>query len=101
MMEQLELFNQKPVFDEEKMILEVQYWLSQESPRNRADFINTSKSGLFAYHHTLGQRIRNEFKLWTYKWEEKLINGVDCSENHPDAISMRIIKEVWNREQNK
>jgi hypothetical protein len=30
-----------------------------------------------------------------------MIGGIDCSDNHPDAISMRIIEEVWNREQKK
>ena len=46
----------------------------------------------------MGMYIRNAFKLWEYKWEpEPDENGVDCSPDHPDAISMRIIEDVWQR----
>jgi len=28
-------------------------------------------------------------------WEEEIRDGVDYSSNHPDAVSARIIKKVW------
>ncbi len=52
---------------------------------------------LIQYHHGLGTWIRNKYKLWDITWEPELIDGVDYSPNHPDAISMTIIKEVWKR----
>lgn len=54
---------------------------------------------LHQYHHTLGRRIRNKYKLWEWPWEPELRNGVDYSSMHPDQVSMTIIEEVWKRGQ--
>jgi hypothetical protein len=49
------------------------------------------KSALIKYHHTTGRHIRNKYRLWE-------LPEVDFySEQHPDAISMRIIERVWER----
>lgn len=50
---------------------------------------------LIQYHHNLGQYIRNKYNLWETKWTPELVNGVDISVNHPDAISQEIIKMIW------
>lgn len=54
---------------------------------------------LHEYHHFLGRHIRNTYKLWTIPWEPELeeIGGysVDVSPYHPDAVSMKIIEQVW------
>ena len=43
-------------------------------------------------HHGFGTWIRNTFELWQRPaWEPVIIDGVDCAEDHPDAISFRII----------
>lgn len=55
------------------------------------------ESELIMYHHSAGRYIRNTYKLWTYEWEPELIDGVDHSPNHPDAVSMKIIKLLWAR----
>lgn len=52
---------------------------------------------LIFLHHGVGQDIRNEFKLWETVWEPELVDGIDYSENHPDAISSRVIKQLWER----
>lgn len=54
-------------------------------------------NSLVMYHHSLGQYIRNKYKLWTFPWEPELIDGVDHSPYHPDNISMTIIQEVWKQ----
>lgn len=47
---------------------------------------------LISTHHSLGRFIRNTYKLWECQWEPDLVDGVDHSPYHPDAISMTIIK---------
>lgn len=51
-------------------------------------------------HASLGTQIRNEFKLWEYYWEKNIVEGVDHSPEHPDAVSERVIKELWIKVQN-
>ena len=63
---------------------------------------------LVRLHHSLGRCIRNDLGFWdpacplTAKWHSTpegrdMQDGVDCSEDHPDAVSMRMIKEIWAR----
>lgn len=46
-----------------------------------------------AMHSTLGRHLRNHAKLWECEWQPELIDGVDYSPNHPDAISSRVIAD--------
>lgn len=69
------------------------------------------KSDLIMLHHSLGQYIRNHYKLWerenplTSVWvidnesgnETYIKDGVDCHPNHPDQMSFSIIENVWDR----
>jgi hypothetical protein len=80
---------------ENEIVTEVLTWLTEESPEIQKQFKDCQFEDLISYHHTLGRDIRNHFGLWEYMWEPKLIDGVDCSEEHPDAISMRVIEKVW------
>lgn len=65
---------------------------------------------LGALHHSYGQHIRNHYKLWeaanplTEQWftdcakdgeHQHMIDGVDHHPQHPDQLSMEIIKAVW------
>lgn len=66
----------------------------------RDEFLITGYDGenLSAYHPTLGRYIRNRYHLWNTEWEPDLDeNGVDYSPNHPDNISMLVIKQAWKR----
>lgn len=81
--------------DIDSMAKVVLRWFIDSPEEARLDFKRTAKDNLVMFHHSLGMSIRNEFKLWENKWEPELIDGVDCSPNHPDAISMRIIERVW------
>lgn len=51
--------------------------------------------GLVMVHHTIGRHIRNRYKLWELEWEPVIKDGVDISEHHPDAVSMRVIEAVY------
>jgi len=72
-------------------------WFNNSSIREQQEFVTTSFEHLAIYHSNLGRNIRNYFNLWHYPWNEKLINGVDTSPDNPDAISMRVIEEVWRQ----
>lgn len=52
-------------------------------------------------HLDLGMHLRNHARLWEEPWEPFLIDGVDHSPNHPDAISGRVIKnfQEWARKE--
>ena len=47
-------------------------------------------------HHSLGQYIRNKFKLWSVSWTPELVDGIDYSPNHPDAVSFKVIENIYN-----
>lgn len=51
------------------------------------------------YQSNMGRWIRNTHGLWAVKWEREMqdLGGymADASPNHPDAVSSRIITEVW------
>jgi len=75
----------------------VSKWLEEAPVDLRQEFLSTPFEELTKFHHGLGTTIRNEFKLWEVPWTAQLKDGVDYSADHPDAISMRIIAEVWKR----
>lgn len=58
----------------------------------KSDIAALGEDQLYLLHHTMGRWIRNTYSLWEDPWEPELVDGVDMSPNHPDAISMDIIK---------
>lgn len=50
-----------------------------------------------AMHLTLGMHLRNHCGMWETKWVPELIDGIDHSPNHPDAISQRVIKDFQTK----
>lgn len=52
-------------------------------------------SEMIEYHSSVGRHIRNKYQLWDRGHVPEIINGVDVSPNHPDAISQRILERVW------
>lgn len=92
---------QLPVPDIKYMVDHVLRKLEQSKPRFVNEFKTTKFEDLVIYHHTIGEDIRAEFKLWVYPWIPMIgKDGVDHSPNHPDAISMRVIEEVWRQIKN-
>jgi hypothetical protein len=88
------------MFEFDEMVLLVEAWFHKDTPNNKKEFLETPKNKLVKYHSTLGRSIRNEFKLWETEWKPDMHDGVDCSPNHPDQLSMRVIENVWDRLQN-
>ena len=87
---------------EEEIIQDIHKMITEKWPdENKTEFFFGLYKGndLIRYHHTFGQWIRNNYKLWENPWEPEIQGGCDCSPNHPDQVSMRIIKEVWQRGQ--
>lgn len=85
----------------EDMVNEVTQLLHKETQKEiKKEFVNTPEEKLVRYHGTLGYTIRREFKLWDTNWTPDIRDGVDYSPDHPDQISMRVIKEVWKRLKN-
>ena len=59
------------------------YWFRTENPA--------------MMHLGLGMHLRNHAGLWNYPWEPELVDGVDVSENHPDAVSSKVIKDFQTK----
>lgn len=83
----------RPSIDE--MAEAVLSWLYAAPDEDQCHFRNCSIEELNQYHHYVGQNIRNKFRLWTYPWEPEMKDGFDCSPEHPDAVSMRVIERAW------
>lgn len=72
-------------------------WLPKVSEYERDQFVGCAKDDLIQFHHGLGTDIRNAYGLWGLSWEPDIIDGADHSDNHPDAVSMKVITKVWER----
>jgi hypothetical protein len=68
-----------------------------EDAKTEFFLLEYNEKSLVSYHHSLGRYIRNKYMLWQVKWEPEIKDNVDYSPNHPDAISMKIMEEVWKR----
>ena len=53
-----------------------------------------------AMHSSLGRHLRNHCKMWETKWTPEIINNIDHSPNHPDAISMKVIRDYQEKVNN-
>lgn len=82
---------------EEQMVNDLFHWLTVEAGEAAYPFFAAKREDLISYHHTLGQSIRNQYRIWERKWEPELRNGIDYSPNHPDAISQRVIEKTWEK----
>jgi hypothetical protein len=78
---------------------QVMHWFGSADGELQLEFQSTRFNDLHRFHQTLGQDIRNEFRLWEQHWQPDLVGGVDMSPDHPDALSMKVIEEVWRRVQ--
>jgi hypothetical protein len=85
------------IYEFDDIVAEVSDWLQKESTEVLSEFLNTKEKDLISYHTSLGRKIRNEFKLWELNWTPEIVDGVDISQDHPDAISMRVIETIWNK----
>lgn len=63
---------------------------------DRAALKNTDYEDLIRFHHGLGTRIRNYYRLWDKENPITNSDGFDPT-LHPDEISQRVIEETWRR----
>jgi hypothetical protein len=66
------------------------------------------RSDMIMFHNTVGMDIRNEYELWhednpmTAQWAKDqgdnpyLVDGIDHHPNHPDTVSMNILRAIWD-----
>lgn len=78
---------QKYYDDAMKLLQEIYDNFSEE---DKEWFKNTNP---ILMHHDLGRHLRNHCKMWEIKWDSEMIDDVDHSPNHPDAVSSRAIRD--------
>ena len=81
----------------EQQVDQVISWMELWPDWQIKEFKESSKEELISYFNTLGRLIRNKFELWEMPWEEEIVDGIDISPNHTEAISMIIIESVWEK----
>lgn len=69
------------------------------SPERQLELGRMSEEDLVMTHHGLGQWIRNNWDLW--KGGALATHMESLGFRHPDDMSSSIIKEFWNRMNNK
>ena len=82
---------------EEQMVNDLFHWLTVEAGEAAYPFFSSTRESLINYHHTLGQSIRNQYRLWEREWEPDLRDDIDYSPDHPDAVSQRVIEKTWEK----
>lgn len=82
-----------------EMVETMHSFFKQADKTTQQQFINTPFDELVQYHHSLGQDIRNQFRMWEREWTPELRDGIDYSPCHPDALSMKVIEELWKKVQ--
>ena len=81
------------MINEQEMAAEVVKWIESAPKSQRLAFLRCPECHLSRFHFGLGKDIRNQFCLWERKWEPQIdAQGTDVSPDHPDAISMRVIR---------
>jgi len=80
----------------EEMVEIVLGWYNEIDTTSQQEFKLCSEDDLVTYHSTLGRDIRNQFKLWV-NYIPEMYSDEDGLDNHPDEISMQVIKEVWKK----
>lgn len=80
----------------DKIVNDVKQMIDGWCLEDQQKFYNRKKEHLSFYHHNLGMYIRNTYRLWELHWTPELYgHGCDCSPNHPDNVSQRVIETVW------
>lgn len=98
-----------------EMIRSRQHTSIDSVARDALSQVKTQEAGLREYallpvdelsyhHHTMGRWIRNEYGFWhdsplTETWRANVAGrdvreGIDYSEDHPDAVSMRVLRRM-------
>lgn len=58
-------------------------------------FLSYRKEDLIHLHHSMGQWIRNIYKLW-HEDNPLTVGYINDETKHPDEISQKLIEDVWS-----
>lgn len=86
----------------------VEHLYSNLDSRDLIEIQGRTESDMRALHHSFGRWIRNTYGLWdsthplTTQWHtdassHNIIEGVDHSDDHPDAVSNDILAALWRK----
>ena len=92
------------VVNKRKFVEMVEYILRCPNPEFLEELRETEFINTFNFDHQVTQNIRNKFHLWENEWVPQLVNnGYDCSPDHPDNLSMSVLKiaQEWLIERNQ
>ena len=81
------------------MVHRVMEWYAVAPESVQDEFRTTNPDNLIQYHNSLGRDIRNAFDLWDIDWTPVMEGEIDCSPDHPDQVSLEVIKQVHQRVQ--
>lgn len=85
----------------DNMVKELEIWFEDLPKYDQDNFTKSSEDDLINYHSTFGVFIRNRFCLWDKKWIPVIVDGIDKSVQHPDNLSMQVIRSFWEKIQPK
>ena len=90
-----ELLKQLPRLPIPYMAKTVQEWFNNSNQRSKEEFLTTEFDNLVVFMSPLGAEIINHFNLWLYPWTKDIKDGIDRSPQHPEAVALQVIEEVW------
>ena len=84
--------------DEYESFEDIKFKLIEDLKKDATEVINIRllrKEDLIGLHHSFGQWIRNNYKLWSP--DNPLTSGYETNpDKHPDVISQKLIEEIWS-----
>lgn len=76
-------------------------WFDSCCKAHREEFATTEFNSLAVFMPSMGMDIINTFHLWGYSWVPQIVNGVDTSPNHPEALALQVIENLWRDVKNE
>ena len=77
---------------------DINFKLIEDLKKDPTEVINIRllrKEDLIGLHHSFGQWIRNNYKLWAP--DNPLTEGYQTDPSkHPDEVSQKLIEEIWS-----
>lgn len=74
-----------------------EHFFSEMSSTDKESVIDVpNRDFMSIFHDTVGMYIRNKYHLWERPhWVPEIVDGIDFSPQHPDAISGRVLELIW------
>lgn len=95
-------------FTYEELLEDLERWATRHHAERGQLLALGDRGELIQLHHSFGRWVRNWYGLWrennpltTLEYVPEVVNGTDVSSRHPDAVSMRLIEDLYKRLQTK